>query len=68
MLQIEALPQDKKLVEKIKKLDQYDMAFFISTNAAQIGMELIETQFPILPKKTVYFSPGPTTASVLENS
>jgi len=67
LLQIEALPQDKALEKKIKKLDQYDMAFFVSTNAAQIGMELIETYFPTLPKNIKYFSPGITTARVLQN-
>ncbi len=67
LMQIEALPQDKKNEKKIKKLDQYDMAFFISTNAAQFGMELIETHFSSLPKEVKYFSPGPATASVLQS-
>lgn len=67
LMQIETLPQDKKLEKKIKKINEYDMAFFISTNAAQIGMELIETHFPSLPKEIQYFTPGPTTARVLES-
>lgn len=67
MMEIEALPQNKALEKKVKKLDQYDMAFFISTNAAQIGMELIETFFPELPKEVEYFSPGPITAKVLQS-
>lgn len=67
LMRIEALAQDKKLEKKIKKLDQYDMAFFISTNAAQFGMELIETYFPSLPKEIKYFSPGPTTAKILQS-
>jgi len=67
LMKIESLPQDKKLAKKIKKLDQFDMAFFVSTNAAQIGMELIESQFVSLPKEIKYFSPGPTTASVLQS-
>ncbi len=51
LMQIEPLPQDKKLKKKLKKLEQYDMAFFVSTNAARIGMEIIEELFPSLPKK-----------------
>ncbi len=64
---IEALPQDEELEKKIKKLNQYDMAFFISTNAAQIGMELLEPYFPTFPKNVTYFSPGPITAKVLQS-
>jgi len=67
LMQIETLPQDKKLAKKIKKLDQFDIAFFISTNAAQIGMELIEAHFPSLPKEIKYCSPGPETASILQS-
>lgn len=67
MMRIATLPVDKKQETKIKKLAKYDMAFFISTNAAQIGMELIETYFPKFPEKITYFAPGPTTARVLEN-
>ncbi len=67
MLQIEALPETKKLIGQVKKLDKYDMAFFISTNAAQIGMELVEANFSKIPEKPSYFAPGPTTAKILEN-
>ncbi|PCJ43694.1 MAG: hypothetical protein COA71_02140 [SAR86 cluster bacterium] len=67
LMKIEALPQDKALEKKIKKLSQYDMAFFISTNAAQIAMELIETYLASFPKDVEYFSPGVTTARVLQS-
>lgn len=67
MMEIQALPQNKALEKKVKNLEQYDMAFFISTNAAQIGMELIENCFSELPKEIEYFSPGPITAKVLES-
>ena len=67
LISIEALPQDKKLEKKIKKLNQYDMAFFASTNAARIGMELITTYFSELPKEIEYYTPGPVTANVLED-
>ncbi len=67
LIQIEAIPQNKKIENKIKKLNQYDMAFFISTNAAQFGMELIETYFSSLPKEVKYFCPGPATASILQS-
>lgn len=67
MLEIENLPHDRKIEKQIKKLDEYDMVFFVSTNAAKIGMELVSEQFSSIPDRPKFFAPGPTTASVLEN-
>lgn len=67
MMEIETLPLDKAAIKKLKKVNQYDMAFFISTNAAHIGMELIESYIPELPTEISYFSPGPATARVIQN-
>ncbi len=67
MIQIEPLQADKKALEKVSDLKGFDMVFFISTNAAQIGMDLIETELSKTPKKPAYFAPGPGTARVLES-
>ena len=67
LMKIEVLPQDEELEKKIKKLNQYDIAFFISTNAAQIGMKLLKPYFHTFPKDVAYFSPGPITAKVLQS-
>lgn len=67
LMEIEALPQNKALEKKVKDLNKYDMAFFVSTNAARFGMELIGNCFSELPKEIEYFSPGPVTAKVLQS-
>ncbi len=67
MIQIEKIAVSKKARASIKKLKNYDLVFFISTNAANLGMELLEVEFSKLPDKPAYFAPGPTTARVLES-
>ncbi|MDG2090073.1 MAG: uroporphyrinogen-III synthase [Gammaproteobacteria bacterium] len=67
LMEIQPLPQDKASLKKIKKLEQYDMAFFISTNAASIAMELVGEYYTELPTGIGCFSPGPVTAKVLES-
>lgn len=66
MIQIEQIPVDKKMTATVKKLKDFDMVFFISTNAAHFAMELMETELTKFPDKPLYFAPGPTTAKVLE--
>jgi uroporphyrinogen-III synthase len=67
MIEIEKIAISKKARASIKKLKNYDLVFFISTNAANLGMELIDEEFSRLPDKPAYFAPGPTTAKVLES-
>lgn len=65
MFEIEALPVDQTLRQQLLDLDQYDLLFFISTNAARLGMEAINGFWPQLPAHLRFFSVGPTTAEVL---
>ncbi len=66
MIQIEQIQPDKKMKSVVKKLKDYDMVFFISTNAAHLAMELLETELSKYPDKPTYFAPGPSTAKVIE--
>ncbi|MGM0632403.1 MAG: uroporphyrinogen-III synthase [Pseudomonadota bacterium] len=50
----------------IMELDRYDMAIFISTNAATLGMDWIDRYWPQLPRDLTAWSVGPGTARVLE--
>ena len=67
VIEIQTLLQNKSSRNKIKNLDQYDMAFFISTNAARIGMEFIKNNCFKLPASINYFCSGPATAMVLQS-
>lgn len=62
--------QDKPSVERIKSmimaLDQYDIALFISTNAASLGMEWIGRYWPQLPVGIDAYAVGPSTAELLQ--
>ncbi len=66
MLAIEPLALDESIKAKILELDQYDLLFFISTNAASLGMALIQDYWPQFPVRLAVYAVGPTTAAVLE--
>lgn len=61
---------DEACLQKIKasilELDRYAFAIFVSSNAAEIGMDWIDNYWPQLPQDLVALSVGPGTAAVLE--
>ncbi len=69
LLEIEPVckPED---IERVKSyvlgLDQYDLAIFISTNAARLGMGWISQYWPQLPLDLEAFAVGPATAQLLQ--
>ncbi len=69
LLEIEPVckPED---IERVKSyvlgLDQYDIAIFISTNAARLGMGWISNYWPQLPMGLEAFAVGPSTAELLQ--
>lgn len=67
MLAITPLEVNAAIKSKVLNLDQYDLLFFISTNAANLGMELIQQYWPQFPLQLKIFAVGPTTAAVIEN-
>jgi uroporphyrinogen-III synthase len=61
--------QDEKLLtlnrRLIQSLDNYDMAIFVSSNAAKFGLELIDQFWPQVPSSLKFFAIGPATAAAL---
>lgn len=59
----------KEDIERVKTrilaLDQYDIAIFISTNAANLGLEWIHQYWPQLPVGLTAYAVGPSTAEIL---
>jgi len=53
--------------QKIMNLDQYDLVFFISTNAAKIGLDAIAGYWPQYPAHILNFAVGPSTAAEIES-
>ncbi|MCB1649010.1 MAG: uroporphyrinogen-III synthase [Pseudomonadales bacterium] len=68
MLEIEPLRQHED-IERIKAgilaLDQFDIAIFISTNAANLGLEWIRQYWPQMPVGLSAYAVGPGTAAIL---
>ncbi len=67
MLAISPIALDENIKATLLSLDQYDLLFFISTNAASMGMELIHDYWPQFPDQLAIYSVGPTTAGVIES-
>lgn len=55
----------ERLKTSIMALDNYDAAIFISTNAATLGLEWIESYWPQLPVGLEAYAVGPGTAEIL---
>jgi uroporphyrinogen-III synthase len=51
--------------QKILNLDRYSKAIFISTNAAEQGLQWIDQYWPQLPADLEAYAVGPSTADVL---
>jgi len=52
--------------QKLIDLDRYDLVFFVSTNAATLGLDAIAQWWPQYPVGILNFAVGPGTARVLE--
>jgi uroporphyrinogen-III synthase len=52
--------------QKLLNLDRYDLLFYVSTNAARIGLDAIAQWWPQYPAHIENFAVGPGTAAVLE--
>ena len=66
MLIIESLSTDEKIKNTVVNLDHYDLLFFISTNAATLGMELIQAYWSQFPQIKIY-AVGSATAEIISN-
>jgi uroporphyrinogen-III synthase len=52
--------------QKLIDLDRYDLVFYVSTNAATLGLDAIAQWWPQYPVGIHNFAVGPGTAAVLE--
>lgn len=52
--------------QKLADLDRYELVFFVSTNAATLGLDAIAQWWPQYPVGIRNFAVGPGTAAVLE--
>lgn len=68
LLDIRPLPIDSVAKQRLLDLDCYDLVFFISTNAAQIGLDVIFSWWPQYPAHIVNFAVGPSTAAIIESA
>ncbi len=50
----------------IQRLDNYDMAIFISSNAVKYGLEWVNQYWPQFPRGLKVFAIGPVTAEALD--
>ncbi|MDY6984319.1 MAG: uroporphyrinogen-III synthase, partial [Pseudomonadota bacterium] len=66
LLVIEPLPLAPAARQKLIDLDRYDLLFFVSTNAAALGLDAIAQWWPQYPLGILNFAVGPGTAAVLE--
>ncbi len=67
MMHIEPLSSDEQIRQTVLDLDRYDICIFISTNAAQIGMQYVFDHWPQYPAHLRNFAVGPATAEVLRS-
>lgn len=52
--------------QRIMDLDRYDLVFFVSSNAAALGLDAIANYWPQYPVGLQNFAVGPGTAAVLQ--
>ncbi|MDT8398692.1 MAG: uroporphyrinogen-III synthase [Pseudomonadales bacterium] len=67
LLHIEPLACDERVRARMLNLDSYDMAIFISSNAARIGMQYVHDFWPQYPAHIRNFAVGPGTAAIIQN-
>ncbi|MES2604444.1 MAG: uroporphyrinogen-III synthase, partial [Pseudomonadota bacterium] len=53
--------------QRLLDLDRYDLVFYVSSNAATIGLDAIDNYWPQYPAHIQNFAVGPGTAAVLQS-
>jgi len=66
LLEIKSKSQNEVFQNIVLKLDDYDWAIFISSNAVQFGMPAVKHAFHTLPKSTQFAAIGPSTQKALK--
>ena len=66
LLTIEPVPLQGATRQRLLDLDRYDLVFFVSSNAARLGLAAIDSFWPQYPLGVQNFAVGPGTAAVLQ--
>ena len=66
LLEIKSKSQNEVFQNIVLKLDDYDWAIFISSNAVQFGMPAVKHAFHTLPQSTQFAAIGPSTQKALK--
>jgi uroporphyrinogen-III synthase len=66
MLVIRPVEPTQAVKDRLLNLDSYNLVFFVSTNAARIGLDVIGDYWPQYPAGLTHFAVGAGTAAVLE--
>lgn len=66
LLEITPLEPQGDTRRHLLDLDQYDLIFYVSSNAARIGLQYISDWWPQYPAQLLNFAVGPATASVIK--
>ena len=66
LLEIQSKSQNETFQHTVLKLEDYDWAIFISSNAVQFGMPAVKHAFHTLPKCIKFAAIGPSTQKALK--
>ena len=66
LLEIQSKSQNETFQNIVLKLNDYDWAIFISSNAVQFGMPAVKHAFHTLPESTKFAAIGPSTQKALK--
>ena len=66
LLEIKSKSQNETFQNIVLKLNEYDWAIFISSNAVQFGMPAVKHAFHALPESTKFAAIGPSTQKALK--
>ena len=61
LLEIQSKSQNETFQHTVLKLEDYDWAIFISSNAVQFGMPVVKQAFHTLPGSIKFAAIGPST-------
>ena len=67
-LRIEALEADAVTRQRVMNLDQYDVVFVVSRNAARFGISLLQDYWPQWPQELQWIAVGDATATLLQQA
>ncbi|MDG0968914.1 MAG: uroporphyrinogen-III synthase [Porticoccaceae bacterium] len=67
VIDIQKVADTHKLRDQILAFDQFNIAIFVSVHAATIGLDWLDSYWPMLPQGLTYFSIGRQTSMTLKD-